>query len=447
MRSKTLLIISILIAILLIAGSCGPKSGYNSYVHETLPNGLNLIIKHNPDSRVFAINILGKNRSANEPEGKDGITDFVNRMLVMGADGLNADEIQNSLDDIGAEITANDNPYIPYDDRYTSTAYSFIKFETIDEYSEEGTKLLHKIVAKPDFPDGEISKIAGKVVGLLGMKSGSTYQNAREEFYAAIFKDHPYSKTIMGSRRSVMGFTRDDLVEYHKKFYAPNNMIIAVATNIDLGTVKQWIYDSFGTMEKNDSEYPVVNVPDNPKSIVEVHKEMDKEQMYIYMGCVTPGLLSMDAPAINMAASIISTRMRANLREKQGLAYSVGMGANLMSDFGWVVASMGTGYENYEIAKDGMIAEIENLKNSMPTEDELSKAQNSTWGSMLLARASRINQAYYMCRNEFLGVGYDYQDDYLTKIRKVTPADIQIVVNDYFDTEHLVIATAGKLIK
>ena len=137
--------------------------------------------------------------------------------------------------------------------------------------------------------------------------------------------------------------------------------------------------------------------------------------------------------------------MRLNLREKQGLAYSVGMGVSFMPEFGWTIVSMGTGYENYEIAKNGLIAEIENVKAAAPEEGELTKAQNSTWGSMLLARASRINQAYYMCKNEFLGVGYDYEDDYITKVRQVTTADVQRVVKDYFDTENMVISTAGKL--
>ena len=49
-----------------------------------------------------------------------------------------------------------------------------------------------------------------------------------------------------------------------------------------------------------------------------------------------------------------------------------------------------------------------------------------------------------MCRNQFLGVGYDYEEDYLAKIRKVSPADIQRVAKDYFDTENMVIATVGK---
>ncbi|MEE9553937.1 MAG: pitrilysin family protein [candidate division Zixibacteria bacterium] len=426
-------------------GYAQEEVGYNKFVREVLPNGLTLIIKYNPDSRVYAINILGKNRSACEPEGKDGITDFVNRMLTQGADGMDAETVQNKLDDLGATITANDNPYIPYDDRYTTNTYSFIKFETIDEYAEAGTKLLYQIVAKPDFPESEIEKTRQRVMGMLGMSSGSTYQIARKGYYSKLFEGYPLSKTVMGSHRTVAGFTRDDLVNHHRHFYAPNNMIMAIATNIEPETIKAWIYETFKQMQRDDSEYPSISNPGKPSGIIETHHEMEKEQIYIYMGSLTPGLKSPDAPAIAMASSIISTRMRLNLREKQGLAYSVGMGANFMPDFGWTIVSMGTGFENYEVAKNGLIAEIDKVKVVAPEEGELTKAQNSTWGSMLLARASRINQAYYMCKNEFLGVGYDYEDDYLTKVRQVTTADVQRVVKDYFDTKNMVISTAGKL--
>ena len=49
-----------------------------------------------------------------------------------------------------------------------------------------------------------------------------------------------------------------------------------------------------------------------------------------------------------------------------------------------------------------------------------------------------------MCKNEFLGVGYDYEDDYISKIRTVTPSDVNRVVREYFDTNNMVIASAGK---
>jgi zinc protease len=417
---------------------------YNKYVHEVLPNGLDLIISYNADSRVFAINILGKNRAADEPAGKDGITDFVNRMLTLGADGMNAEQIQNKLDDIGATITANDNPYIPYDDRYTSKGFSFIKFETIDEYAKQGTDLLYSIVAKPTFPEDEIAKTQKKVMGLIGMSSASTYQACRDLLYENLFADHPFEKKIMGSPATVASFTRADLINYHKLFYAPNNMIMAVASNIDPDTIKSWIMATFGSMRKNNAKYAVVKPPAEIRGVKEVHREMDKEQIYIYMGMLVPGLKSPDAPAINLASAIISSRLAQQLREKQGLAYSVGMGVDFMPDFGWVVASMGTGYQNYDTAATGMISLINGMVTNQPSVDELTKAQNSLWGSMLLARASRINQAYYMCKNEFMGVGYDYENDYINKIRQVKPADIKRVVRSYFDVYDIIIATVGK---
>ena len=432
--------------------SCGIHSAlraetnpqYGKFVHEVLPNGLDLIISHNPDSRVFAINILGKNRAANEPQGKDGITDFVNRMLSLGADGMNAEEIQNGLDDIGGSITANDNPYIPYDDRYTSRSFSFIKFETIDEYAEEGTRILFRIVSKADFPEEEIGKTKKKVMGILGMSSGSTYQTCRDLMYRTLFAGHPFEKSIMGSPMTVGAFTRDELRSHHRHFYAPNNIIIAVATNLDPEEIKGWVLSTFGSLPRDNTAYSTISAPAKINGIKEARQEMEKEQVYINMGILVPGLTSPDAPAINMASSIISSHMGLNLREKRGLAYSVGMDVEFMPDFGWAVAAMGTGFENFEIARNGMVDQISIMKSEEPSQEELTKTQNSTWGSMLLARASRINQVFYMCKNQFLGVGYDYENDYLNKIRNVTPGDVRRVVQTYFDTDNMVIASAGK---
>jgi zinc protease len=443
-------IIILIVGLALISGflpsqaSAQTNEKYSKFIHEVLPNGLNLIISYNPDSRVFAVNILGKNRASNEPYGNDGITDFVNRMLTLGADGMNAEEIQNKLDDIGATITANDNPYIPYDDRYTSRAFSFIKFETIDEYANQGERLLYDIVAKANFPESEIAKTKKKVMGIIGMNTGSTYQTCRDLLYKTLFSTHPFEKQVLGTPATIGTFTRDELVKYHKHFYAPNNMIMAIATNIDPDTVKSWIIATFGKMEKDKSTYYDIKSPLKIDGVEEVHAEMDKEQIYIYMGMLVPGLKSPDAPAINMATAILSSRMGLILREKQGLAYSVGMDCEFMPDFGWAVASIGTGFGNYDAATSGIISLIDAMVTNEPSNEELTKAQNSMWGSMLLARASRINQAFYMCKNEFLGVGYNYENDYLAKVRQVTPADVKHVVRDYFGVYDMIIATAGK---
>ncbi len=142
------------------------------YLQETFPSGLTVIIKHNPDSRVFAVNILGKNRAVWEKPEQEGITDLVNRMLVKGTKSKNAEEVQAALDDIGARIKTNDSPYIPYDNRYTWRAFSFVRFETIDEYAEDGMKILAEIISQPSFNENELAKIKNQLMGIMGKESG-----------------------------------------------------------------------------------------------------------------------------------------------------------------------------------------------------------------------------------------------------------------------------------
>jgi predicted Zn-dependent peptidase len=123
----------------------------------------------------------------------------------------------------------------------------------------------------------------------------------------------------------------------------------------------------------------------------------------------------------------------------------VGAGVTLDRNFGWFICSIGTGVANFARARDGIIAEIEKLKTEMPSKEEVEEAINSIWGSNLTANLSRINQAYYMGVNEYLGLGYDHDDVYIDEIRKIDRGLVLRTARRYFDTKNYVMATAGNL--
>lgn len=433
-----------LIAIVGIS-SAGIAQDSVRYHKETLPNGLTVIIKQNPDSRVFGVDILGKNRCAWENPGQEGITDFVNRMLARGAKDMNAEQIQAALDDIGAQITTNDDPHLPYDDRYTWRAFSFIKFQTIDEYAEEGIKLLSKIVSEPTFPPEEIELTRKQVMGILGMESGSTNQVCRNLFYSTILKDHPFGQTVLGNRASVGTFSQADLLLHHKKYYNPSNMILAIVSNVEPATVMKWVKKRFGKIPPYPAKSPAIAIPPKVNGVVEVNKPMEKEQVYIYLGNIVCGYKSPDAPALTLAAEILSSRLQLNLREIKGLAYSVGADVAYLGDFGWFVAAMGTGAANFDTAKAGILAEIDKLKTDTISQAELDKARNSMWGSLLMRNLSGVNQAYNMAFYEFIGVPYDNDNRALDRLNKVTIADVQAAAIKYLDTANYVLAYVGKV--
>lgn len=421
------------------------RARHASYLREVLDNGLTVIIKSNPDSRVFALNVIGKNRSANEPVGKDGITDFVNRMIEKGTTTWDAEKLAGELSSIGANVTLYDNPWIPYDDRYTTRRFSFMKFETIDQFTEKGIELFTDMIINPVFDSIEAEKVRSEMLGLLGRNSGSTYKMARNKFYATLFKGTPYAKTIEGNYRTISSIAVSDLKTHHKKIYSPENMIITVGTNYEPVKVMTMLKKSFAQLPGTGFTSAEPEKPADIKKVQSAHEKMTKEQVYIYLGNLLPEANSPDAPNLKVANVILSARLKQNLREKQSLAYSVGSSVVLDKDFGWLICSMGTGVKNFEKAKKGILAEIERLKVEPPSDDELEEAINSLWGSGLMARLSRINQAYYMGVNEYLGLGYNYDDIFMDKIRSVTAEQVAETAQKYFDTKNYVIATAGNI--
>lgn len=415
------------------------------YAKRTLANGMTVVVKSNPDSRVFALNILGKNRSALEPAGMEGISDFVNRMLVHGTPTRTSEQISRDLAAIGAELTTNDNPYIPYDDHYTTPQYTFIKFATIDEYATKGASLLADLATNSNFPAEEVENERRAVMGILGMASGSTNQVCRELFNNAIFGDGPYAKPITGTMASVGQFTTESLQEHRAKLYAPGNIILTCVTGMPADSAMMIIESAFGAMSGAAPAIVTIPSPSSPATVQTEHKAMQKEQVYIFLGNTVPGAGSPEMAALQVANNILSARLGSELREKQGLAYSVGSSVQFDRDFGWFACKMGTGKANYARARDGIVDQIRLIQEVPVTKEELETAQNTLWGSSLTSRLSRVNQAFFMGVDEFLGLGYDYSDRMIEGIRAVTVDDVQRVAKQYFHADSYVLATVGQL--
>ena len=420
------------------------SSSQSKYVKEILPNGLEVIIRSNQDSRVFALNLLGKNRTSSEPEGKTGIVNFINSMLVKGTSKRSAETITQQLASIGGQLKLVDDPNVPYDDIYTTRLYSFIRFETLDEFANQGVELLSDLVKNSKFPQEEVEKTRAEILSIIKRENESTSKTCNNLFYAELFKDHPYGKTVLGDENTINSITQADLIDFHKKFYSPKNMILTVVTSLPTDQVLALIKNNFADIAPVDFATPSIPQPKAISSPAEVTKEMKKEQVYLYLGNLLPGIDSPDAPALEVANSILSSRLGLNLREKKGLAYSVGSSVNFNRDFGWFIASIGTRPKNYKEAFDGILNEMNQLKENPINENELETAKNSLWGNLLFYRLSRINQAYYMDVNEFLGVGYDYDEKHLEKIRAVTKEMVKEAAQKYLDTKNYVLSVVGK---
>jgi zinc protease len=418
-----------------------------AYTRTILDNGLTVLIKSSPDSRVFAVTAIGKNRSANEPDSLAGITDFVNRCLEKGTTTRTASQLSRELSGIGATVTLYDNPWIPYDDRYTTPLFSFAKFETIDEFADRGFALFSDMLQNPSFDSAEVEKIRQGMLGVLGRESSSPGTVAKNLFLCTLLKGTGIDKPVMGTPQTVGSITVSGLREYHSRFYSPNNMILAITTSRDTSEVLEWVIKRFAQLAPNKAVVASSNAPLPLAVSRQEHAELNKEQMSIYLGGLLPGSSDSASNSLEVALSILSNRLWGNLRERQGLAYSVGAGSGFEKDFGWWYCVMGTSADKYQQALDGIQLEIDKLKLDGPTEIELKQTRNQIWGRLMSAKLSRINQAYYMAVNEFFGRPLKYDPTYLETLTKVDLNAVSQSMLKYIRPETSVLATAGKMAK
>ncbi|MCD6249624.1 MAG: insulinase family protein [candidate division Zixibacteria bacterium] len=413
------------------------------YHREVLDNGLTVIVKSSQDSKVFAVNLLGRNRTANEPDNLTGITDFVNRCFEKGTASRDAARLSRELASIGANLTLVDNPWIPFDDRYTKRQFSFVKFETIEPYASEGFELLTDLVNHPTFDSAEVENVRNEMLGILGRNAGSTSQAARNLFFETIFSNHDFARPIMGTPRTISTIGVDDLRAYHACFYSPQNLIMSIVTNRDTSEVMGWVRNLWsGFTNKCDLVASPV-APEPATASGPVHYPIAKEQIAIRVGSRLPGANSDETLELQVAASILSHRLFDNLREKQGLAYSTGAGTGFDRNFGWYFLSIGTGSSNYARALDGLTLQTEKLAFDGPTPTEVTRAKNQIWGRLMSAKLSRINQAYYMGLNEFYGRAVTWDKQLMARLNQVNAASVRRVAAQYFRPETWIEVTAG----
>jgi zinc protease len=422
-----------------------PYVSSDRFEYRMFPNGLTAIVKSNPDSRMFGAALLFSNRSASEPPGRSGMVDFSQRLLTYGAGTYSEGELSQRMAELGASITLTDNPYIPYDDFYTTPQFSFIKYSALDDHAQDALRLLHVMVTEPHFDSAHTEKVRGEILSALGMQSGSASNAARQALYDDLFAKGPLAASVMGDLASVGAIRSPDLKAFWPEYASPKNTVLAIATGADPEKAMAWIAETFGataTMAPPEPmPQPKAARPDSSRAH---HVDMDKSQLVIDMGRGVCGPGHKDAAALRIATRILSDRLAANLREKQGLAYSVGAGISFAPGFGWITCRMGTAPENYPGALLGIQEEIERMKTDPPGTDELNKARNQMRGQILMRRLARENQCYYMTQGEFLGQGYDYDVKLASALQEVTSDDIKRVAELYLMSDRMILSTAGK---
>ena len=403
------------------------------FYQETLDNGLKLIIAPGSGSGVFAAHFLLKNRAFHEPDGKAGITNFLHNLLLKGTASKSESKLKQAMDKLGMKLEVTDSPWIPFDDYRSTPEFSYIRLEVPAENWKAAYELIAEIILDPVFSPAATEPVRGMLIGAATRSTASASAMSRSMFKQKLLGDHILARDFKGDMRTLSAIQAEDLREYHREYFTAGNLILTVTGDAPAAEIADETRKLFGMMPGGKLSSPQTVKP--TPEYGEFREALGKRQSYIRIGYMIDNIPAEDRAALTVANSILSENMSFELREVQGLAYSMGSSLSVAGDWGYLMISMGTGPQNIEKAVEGIKKQLAVFANAEFSEQEVTKAKNSFIGRRNMRLLTSANRAYYMGIHTMAGENPDEEFRRLEEIGSVTPEDVNRCLQKYFQPE------------
>jgi len=271
----------------------------------------------------------------------------------------------------------------------------------------------------------------------------------REEFLEAAFRAHPYGRPVVGLASDVQTLARPEAQDYFRRFYGPNNAVVAVVGDIDTTQMRHWADQYFADIPAGEPHRPVVTQepPQHGERRIEV--EYDANPM-VMIGYHVPDASHSDAPALAVVSSILTggrtSRLVQRLVVRDQVAASINSGMMPGARYPRLFAFSGmpiAPHTTQEIEK-AVYDELDSLRRAPPSDYEMQRVRNQAEAQSFERLDNAFFLAYQLAASEALWRDWarTFRDD--DAIRHVTAQDVQRVVRKYFSKSN---RTVAKLVR
>jgi zinc protease len=407
-----------------------------------LPGGLRLIVESAPGARTFAVHVLFRDRAAVEIASgvPHGTSDVVHRVMQLGTESLGEDELRGRLGALGAKLKVTDADGIPYDDYYFSPEFSYVRLETIDAFAIPAIALLGQIIRRPRLDAGALATAVEAAAVRAERDETQPEARASQAFHAALGENHPLAHGVYGPAAALRSLSLDDVRRHHAAMIDASRVIIAVSGSVPADDVETAVTRAFGDLPAGaPAAAPAFAASDAGAHRVEI--ETGREQSSIVLGSPL-ALDAGDEAALRVAVAVLSDRLAERLREREGLAYSIGASVRLDAPGPNVRMTAGTRPENLPRMEAGMREVVATLASDPPSPEEIEGARNRGEGRSRMRRLTRIGQAYALATAELRGRDAKNLDADRPALAAVAPEDVARVARRYLEFEDSICAIA-----
>ena len=401
-----------------------------------LANGLTVVLVSQNEQPSVSVRLIVRAGAAQDPKGKLGLAMLTATLLDQGAGNRTSQQIADDIDYIGGILSAG-----------AGTDLSFVNTVVMKDDYLTGLALMADVVRRPTFLQAEIDRQKQQALSALKVAAEDPESVAGMVIDRLIFGFHPYGMPGGGTPESLQSLTRTDFVEFHKRYFVPNNALVAVVGDISHADAMAGIEKVFGDWASG--ELPLFNPiapPEATKRVIVIDRP-DAVQTEIRVGQLGVPRRHDDFEALDQAVKILggegANRLQQVLRSQRQLTYGASADLDGYKYAGAIVAETDTQTPNTAEALRVIVDEFARLQRERVHEAELEAAQDYAVGHFPLTIETPDQIATQVLNQLFYELSVDELPKYRDRVLSVSPDDIQRVARFFVRPDQLSVVLVG----
>ncbi len=403
---------------------------------QKLPNGMTIITEQMQHIRSASIGVWLQTGSRDEDAEWNGISHFIEHMVFKGTSHRTAEEIARQVDSIGGNM-----------DAFTAKECICFNVKVLDEHLPVALDILSDQVHNPDIEAADIARERGVIVEEIKMDEDNPDYLVHEIFTQNFWKGHPLGKPILGTKETVKRFERQPVLDAYAHRFAPGNIIVSAAGNLDHDRFVDQVRGHFEHMKPTPNGFHSSTPKIVSRIILRNKKALEQVQLCIGVPAHPIAHEKRHAGYIlnTLLGGGMSSRLFQNIRERQGLAYSIYSDLNPYRDTGCLAVYAGTSLASAAKVVQSVVSEFHKLKVEAVTDEELRRSKAQLKGSLMLSLESSTSRMSNLARQEMYFDRFYDLDELIQRIEAVTSEDLIGLANEYFNTEDVAVTALGNL--
>ncbi len=407
------------------------------YRKTVLKNDLRVVSHPVKDRESVAIGIWVGSGGRHENDQNKGAAHFLEHILFKGSQHYNCEEIKKKIEGVGGALNA-----------FTSEEQTCYYAKVPARHVPRTLDILADMVFLPLLAQKDFEREKGVILEEIKMYHDLPQSYVLELLDELVWPNHPLGKNLAGTLETVGGMRVEDLREFHRGNYFPGNIVVAASGRLDHEELVERVFRKSAQFETS-APIDFVEAQNEQKNPQGKFYRKETEQMHLALGMLGFDYEHKDKYALGILNIILggnmSSRLFDEVREKRGLAYSIGSSAKFLRDTGMFFVRAGVDNTKIVEALDVILKELKKIKRDGFSRDEFTRAKDYILGQLVLGLEDTLDHMFWIgesmiCRNQVRTV-----QSVVKSVEKVKMEDILRVAHAVLKEEKFNLSLVGPL--